>query len=342
MAPSGTGRYVRTKEVQAAVSGREHEILAALGIRYHPGGAHIHCPYPDHDDRTPSWRFDFAIGRAFCSCISGDRKSDSILNVAMKVKRVDFEPIKIFVAETLGREDLINTKGVGGGFGQKTDAASLLDPPADNRDDDLPLLYLAGRLGIEPDQVPRPSTEIVGISSLPYFDPPAERGAKPELVGRFPCGIFETLRADGRRHAHRIYLNAQGTGKAELGTTAAGTPRDCKKSALRPAGAPSTAGCCVIWGGDLTHEHDAYIFEGIENAAVGAYCLIEQIERGEIVVFAAITAGGVEAFMPWPGTRRIIVGADRDEDKPPGSAGYKRGERAAHNLAYRLRSGPPP
>jgi hypothetical protein len=333
MTPNANDRFVRTKEICAAVAGREEEILRALNIPWNGGRSHMRCLYADHDDNDPSWRWDERRARAYCTCIE---RADSIFDVVMKMKRLNFDAAKIFVAGALGRDGLIKTKGESSGASrQKTDAESLLDPPADNRDDELPLRYLAGRLGIEPDQVPRPSTKIVGISSLAYFDPPSEKGGKPELVAHCPCAVFETMRADGRRHAHRIYLNAQGTGKAEFGTTADGRVHDAKKSAQRQPGSPSTSGCSVVWG-NPDHPHDAFVFEGIENAAVAAYALIEQIERGEVVVFAAITAGGVEAFMPWPRARRIIVGADRDEDKPPGSAGYKRGERAARNLACRL------
>ena len=86
------------------------------------------------------------------------------------------------------------------------DAASLLRPPADQRDDGLARGYLAYRLGVPPEQVPMPSTPVVGWRELPYYDPPAAKGGKPKLVGRYPCVVFGTVAPDGRRHAHRIYV----------------------------------------------------------------------------------------------------------------------------------------
>src|SRR6516164_11198294 len=130
--PASSERFVRTKDIRSAVKGREGDILDALGIDWRHSRPHIACPYPDHDDHNPSWRFDPRTGRAFCTCIT-DRKSDGIFDVVTKMQAVDFDAAKIIVAELLHREDLIRTKG---GTGQKTDPQSLLNPPTDNRDDE--------------------------------------------------------------------------------------------------------------------------------------------------------------------------------------------------------------
>jgi hypothetical protein len=50
--------------------GREDEILAALGITPPRRGKNT-CPTPGHDDRDPSWRFDWGRGRWHCSCGGG-------------------------------------------------------------------------------------------------------------------------------------------------------------------------------------------------------------------------------------------------------------------------------
>jgi hypothetical protein len=50
--------YVVTQDAKTAVSGREPEILDAMGINWRNGRPHIHCPYPQHDDADPSWRWD--------------------------------------------------------------------------------------------------------------------------------------------------------------------------------------------------------------------------------------------------------------------------------------------
>ena len=53
-------------------AGRTGEILAALGITPNKRGAHIHCPFPAHADRNPSWRWDDREGRYYCTCGGGD------------------------------------------------------------------------------------------------------------------------------------------------------------------------------------------------------------------------------------------------------------------------------
>ena len=59
--------------------------------------------------------------------------------------------------------------------------------------------------------------------------------------------MFGTVAADGRTHAHRIYLAPGGAGKADLGSGPDGQPRDPKKSA-RIIGDDNTSGCSVLWG----------------------------------------------------------------------------------------------
>jgi hypothetical protein len=322
-------RYVVTGEARAAVKGRETTVLDYLGIPWRTGRPHISCPYPGHSDRKASWRIDTKTGRIFCTCIT---RSDDVFGAVMKIKAVGFDDAKIIVVDAIGRSDLIRTKG--GGTGQRQDAASLLDPPADNRDDGLPLLYLAARLGIDPIQVPVPTTQVVGIKSLAYFDLPVKNGrtAAPVLVGHWPCAVFATVAPDGRQHAMRLYLEANGAGKADLGQNAAGKERDPKKSARRDPQGPSIAGCCVTWGNPGSPR--VFLHEGIETAAPVAFSFADEIARRELGVASAISADGIEAFNPWPGTSEIVVGADRDEGKP--GPGFKRGERAARKLALRL------
>jgi hypothetical protein len=334
-APSSGGeRFVRTADIRAAVKGRETVVLDYLGIPWRAGRPHISCPYPTHADRDPSWRVDPKTGRIFCTCIT---RADDVFGAVMKIKAVSFDDAKIIVVDAIGRSDLIKTKG--GGTGQRQDAATLLDPPADNRDNGLPLLYLAARLGIDPIQVPVPTTQVVGIKSLAYFDSPVKNGkvAAPVLVARRPCAVFATVAPDGRRHAMRLYLEANGAGKADLGQDAAGKERDSKKSAWRDPQGPSIAGCCVTWGDPGSPR--VLLHEGIETAAAVAFSFADETARRELGVVSAISADGIAAFNPWPGTSEIVVGADRDEGKP--GPGFKRGERAARKLALRLAQAAP-
>ncbi|MCZ6770704.1 MAG: DUF927 domain-containing protein [Proteobacteria bacterium] len=263
---------------------------------------------------------------AHCTCT----RSDSIFNVVMKTEGIEFEAAKVRVAEIIGRTDLIRKPS---SKGSKFDAESLLSPPDDQRDDVLPLQYLAHRLGVALDDVPVPATPFTGWSELDYYDPPAGPRAKPKRVGAWPCVVFGALSADGVRHAHRIYVEPEGAGKANLGKTSRGKRRDPKKSAQATSGASST-GCAVHWGDPDKAPH-IILSEGIETAAAIAYAMRAAIERDQIAVAAGISANGVESFQPFPETDRITVAADRDEDKPASDAGYKRGERAAREFALR-------
>ena len=222
-------KFAKTNEIRAALQGRETEVLDALGIQWRKGRPHIDCPYPSHGGAA-DWRWDHKANKARCTCTPGD----SIFDIVMRCDGCDFEAAKLRVAELLGRRDLIHEKSEKRrSQGQATDAASLLNSPPDVRDDALVRAYLGHRLGIPADEVPLPSTPVVGWSSLPYFDPPetGDTGAKPTLVGRFPCAVFGTVGADGGRHAHRIYIAVGGAGKADLGSGPNGRPRDPKKSA---------------------------------------------------------------------------------------------------------------
>ena len=142
----------------------------------------------------------------------------------MKVEGIDFDAAKLRAAEILSRQDLIQVRA-GSKYDQKHDALSLLDPPANNRDDELPFNYLGARLGIDPADVPRPATRVAGMKSLEYFDRLTGPRANSKLVGSWPCAVFGTIAVDGRMHAHRIYLCSDGGVKADLGIGPDGKPR---------------------------------------------------------------------------------------------------------------------
>ena len=310
-------------ELMTAVSGREPEVLANLGIAWSSKSSHISCPYPDHDDTHPSWRWDDVKRCAFCTCSQGD----DIIGVVMKVRGVDFPTALVRMAEIVGRGDLVKgreTKHRG------QDTVSLLAPEPDNRDDELPWKYLGHRLGIDPAAVPRPSTRVAGHRELRYYE---QQGDKRIAVREAPCVAFEIVGVDGGQHAHRIYVAPDGKGKADLGAGPNGQPRDAKK--LAPLKGKNTVnGYAASWG-DPSKAPTLHLAEGVETAAAIAHVFIGEIERGEIAVMAAISAGGIEAFQPRPGTKRVVVCADRDEDKPEADLGYRRGERAAQVFAER-------
>jgi hypothetical protein len=317
--------FVVTAAIKHAVAGREAEVLEGLGIDWRSGRPHIQCPYRDHADSDPSWRWDDRHRRAHCTCSA----RDDIFDVAAKIDGGDFDAAKLRIARILHRDDLIKEKSGGGQQYQATDAKSLLEAKSEHRDDRLPIFYLAHRLAVDPSAVPIPATPVLGLKALGYYDPPPQGSkAKPKLVGEFPCAVFFTVAADGKIHAHRIYLAPEGRGKADLGTGPDGRPRNPKKSAKRAEG-DSTAGRAALWGAAHIAPH-IILTEGVETGAAVALALLDKIEADEIAVAAAITAGGIEAFQPYPVTARVTVAADRDEaPKADGKPGSRRGARAA-------------
>src|SRR4051812_43164696 len=126
---------VVTRAIQKAVKGHELKILDTLGIGRREGALHINCPYPAHDDQNPSWRWDEKKAKAFCTCIKG---SHSILDVVSAIRALDFDAAKVEVARLIGREDLIQAAQGDPAAYQATDTKSLLNAPADSRDDGLP------------------------------------------------------------------------------------------------------------------------------------------------------------------------------------------------------------
>lgn len=325
MSHKASRSFVETAAIKAAVLHHEQAVLAALRINWQAGrGPHIDCPYPDHGGKN-DFRWDDQQAKAFCSC----RDPHSIFDVVQGMTGGDFEAAKLFVAETIGRSDLIRGKSDRQGT-YRGRVEDLLAPSGDNRDDSLPLAYLAHRLHVPASDVLMPSTRFAGHKALGYYDPPPVGSAKPVLAAQPPCAVYETVAADGRVHAMRIYLAEGGHGKADLGG------RDPKKSVRVPEGSTSTSGCGVVWGDAKVAEH-VYVCEGIETGAAIAYAMTSAIGFGHVAVVAAISAGGMEAFRPWPATKLVTVAADRDEGAAPGKQPSRRGEMAARKLGLSLR-----
>jgi hypothetical protein len=90
-----------------------------------------------------------------------------------------------------------------------------------------------------------------------------------------------------------------------------GERRKAKKSAKK-INNDTTAGRAVIWG-DPSKAETELVLEGVETAAAAALAFETNITSGEMAIVACITADGIEAFKPWPCTKRVIVGADRDD-----------------------------
>jgi len=56
------------RNIHADVAGRSAEVLNALGIDLRSLRRHVLCPFPNHEDRNPSFRFDEKAARFYCTC----------------------------------------------------------------------------------------------------------------------------------------------------------------------------------------------------------------------------------------------------------------------------------
>ena len=96
--PSST----RCETLKADLAGRELDILRWIGIAWPPARRqmHIHCPFPGHDDKNPSWRWDGRKKAWFCSqCGGGD-----ILHAVERMKGLSFaEALDLIETDFLGR-----------------------------------------------------------------------------------------------------------------------------------------------------------------------------------------------------------------------------------------------
>ena len=80
------------------VVGREVELLARLGVNWpQPGQHHIRCPFPDHEDRHPSWRWAAERHAWFCTCGGGD-----LISAVMRMQACSFKDAVRWVERELG------------------------------------------------------------------------------------------------------------------------------------------------------------------------------------------------------------------------------------------------
>jgi Family of unknown function (DUF5906)/Toprim domain len=312
-----SARYVPDDDFWPAMQDHEAEALDELNIPRNSRD-HIHCPYPDHPDKHPSWRWDLKKRKAFCTCSKGD----DIVSVVMKVKGLDYAQAKLWLVEhVLHRDDLIRTTG-------KRGPHWYLNPPPDKSDDSLPRAYLACRLGLPPADVLMPTTPVAGWRALGYYD-----GGLDHHVGDFPCAVFGLVNPRRRIHVHRIYVKRGGQGKAEISAGKDGTSRKPKKAA--PLHGDQIDGRCAYWGDPAT-ALTIILCEGIETGQGVAQAHKAEIAVGTIAAVAAVSAGWMPQWRPWPVNKIAIIVADRDEARDPQKAGYREGEKKARELAEKL------
>lgn len=307
------GMYVPTDAIKGAVDGQEEFLLEKLGIEWHKKGdgvQHILCPYLDHDDGTPSWRWDGNKRCAVCSC--RDSKYHDIFGVIMRVNGCSFSTAKIITAIVLGLDSSIFKHAKNRQRPGNVDA--LLNPPADQSLENLPAEYLAHRLGINAAEVLAPTTPVAGWQSQNYYIPPSKKGEKYAIVGQYSCIAWGTTNLDGVKHGYLTYTEPYGKGKAKIVD-----PNDNdktlvpKKHISKGGRSESTSGCSVFWGNPDIAE-TIVIAEGIETAYAVVHSHLEEVKNSTIAVAATLSTAGMGAFKPWPTTSRIVVAADMDKN----------------------------
>jgi hypothetical protein len=266
---SGDGPYVPTNAIREAVKGRETEILRALGINWEANAKHIRCPYPDHDDIHPSWRWDPATQRAHCTCT----RSHSIFDVVCKKKGVDFAAAKIVVAEIIGRTDLIRRPGNrkrGAGArasdgnpatAQHSEGCTL---EAYAKAKGLPVGFLRS-LGLTNTYLDQPTVKI------PYFD---ADGA--EAIARFRVALDGQDKFRWRKGSKPMLygLNRIGEARKFNAITIVEGESDCHT--LWHAGFPAVG---LPGAGTWNEQRDAAIFDGVGTI----YLIIEPDNGGDAV-----------------------------------------------------------
>ena len=92
----------RSRDAHSEIAGRETEVLDALKIEWRKasvGGKHMRCPFPDHEDKNPSWRWDAKGVKWHCTC--GER-SGSVFDAVIRMgKASDFVSAAIWVRKAL-------------------------------------------------------------------------------------------------------------------------------------------------------------------------------------------------------------------------------------------------
>ena len=93
-------RSQRRRDAHNRILGRETEVLDALGIPWQQAGhRHIRCPFPDHEDKHPSWRWDQEKRAWTCSC--NDRGYSSVFDAVIRMRGGTFKEACSWVDEAL-------------------------------------------------------------------------------------------------------------------------------------------------------------------------------------------------------------------------------------------------
>ncbi len=72
-----------TERLRIVEESHADKILAAIGAKPQTGKKHQRCPFPDHEDKNPSFRYDADANRIFCTCLpeTGVSLTDALMKV---------------------------------------------------------------------------------------------------------------------------------------------------------------------------------------------------------------------------------------------------------------------
>jgi putative DNA primase/helicase len=273
------------RSVKEAVAGREEAVLAALGIRV--TREHQRCPFPDHEDRRPSWRWDGSCARWFCTCGSGD-----IFEVVERLRGDDFRGASAYIAGILalfGRD----------ARAQRPRHAKLQQrqgAPAQRQTlDPWWRAFFDDCRPIEPGSVPACYLKHRGCAL-----PPLDGDLRWVAAHRHPCGYagpalvaLVTDAVTGEPLTlHRTWLRPDGLGKAAIDR-----PR------LLLKGHQKRGGVVRLWP-DTEVTIGLCMAEGIETALAAA--------RAFGSAWATIDAGNLAVFPVLEGLEAVTIVADHD------------------------------
>jgi hypothetical protein len=202
------GRLSPRPSAKELIRGRELDLLNHFGVAWPAQGkTHMCCPFSDHPDDNPSWRWDSSEARWFCTCGSGD-----VIDAVQRLNGWDY----------VEACDYIETVFPGAGAANFPFKGKSAQAPETNRNArlaarvwkdagpvaDQAATYLATR-GIALDAWPE---AIRFAPSLPHTQPGSgERSTHPALIAglsKAPGGEIEAV--------GRAWLAPDGSGKADI------------------------------------------------------------------------------------------------------------------------------
>ncbi len=120
-----------TERLRTVEKSHADKILAAIGAKPQIGKRHQRCPFSDHEDRNPSFRYDPDAGLVYCTCL--EEQGCSLTDAISRARGLDFQAavreIEAITGETIFEEGQ-HPKEPNAGEGPKSgkEGAGPVDP----------------------------------------------------------------------------------------------------------------------------------------------------------------------------------------------------------------------